>query len=415
MEAATAGNMSVVDHLLKAGADPLIIDDDGVTTLMSAASQGHTEICKKLLEKGVQINQVAKSGGTAIMFAAGGGHNETTKFLIEKGADVNVVVKGTPEYIEQVEQALAEGKEDVEPHKDGVTALMVAAQGGHIGTVQLLVEAGATVHIADEENVTPLLNAVKGNYAAVAKYLLEHGADPNDIYIDDKKKPHNLLMDAVVNSNVDYALLLIDKGANVGFADEEGVTIITQAAYQGLPTIVEALLDKGADPSASNQEGINALIAAASEGHNEVVQILLEKGGSKVEVNAKDKDGTNALMAAAVRGHKDVIQQLVEKGIDVNAQNVDGHTALMFAFNGKNQVETLLDKYSEYIKESDESSTKIIKEALQTHVDVVNLLLKSGADEAIKDNEGHIAADFDYKPPEIVAVEGSIEPEHSEL
>jgi ankyrin repeat protein len=62
------------------------------------------------------------------MFAAGGGHNDTTRLLLDSKADVNVVVQATPEYIEQVAKAIAEGKEDVEPHKDGVTALMVAAQ-----------------------------------------------------------------------------------------------------------------------------------------------------------------------------------------------------------------------------------------------------------------------------------------------
>ena len=79
------------------------------------------------------------------MFAAGGGHNETTKYLLEQKADVNVVVQATPDYIERVAKAIAEGKEDVEPHKDGVTALLVACQGGHFGTAQLLVEAGAEV------------------------------------------------------------------------------------------------------------------------------------------------------------------------------------------------------------------------------------------------------------------------------
>ena len=125
-------------------------------------------------------------------------------------------------------------------------------------------------------------------------------------------------------------------------------------------------------------------------------------------MNVKDKDGTNALMAAAVRGHKEVVDLLVQKGVDVNAQNVDGHTALMFAYNGKNQVETLLDKYGDYVKENSDNSTKIIQEALDTHIYVVNLLSKSGADMTIKDNEGHTAVDFDYKPPEISSGEGTI-------
>jgi ankyrin repeat protein len=334
------------------------------------------------VDKGVKVNEVAQSGGTAVMFAAGGGHNETTAYLIEQGADVNVVVKATPAYIERVAKLIAEGKEEVEPHKDGVTALSVAAQGGHFGAVKLLVEAGAQVDIVDEDDITPLLAAVKVKNNNITMFLLEHGANPNDVYIDDKLKPHNLLMDAVVESNVTLAVLLIEKGANLEYADDEGVTIITQAAYQGQEDVVRALLAKGADPTLVNNEGINALIAAASEGHNEVVRLLL--AANKLDVDAKDKDGTNALMAAAVRGHKGVIAQLIAKGANIDAQNVDGHTALMFAYNGKNQVETLLDKYSDYMRDEADDSTKIIRDALATHVEVVNLLIRSGANTAIQ-------------------------------
>lgn len=66
---------------------------------------------------------------------------------------------------------------------------MVAAQGGHIGTVKLLVEAGATVDVADDEGMTPLLNAIKGNFGDIALYLVEHGANPNDVFIDEKVQP----------------------------------------------------------------------------------------------------------------------------------------------------------------------------------------------------------------------------------
>jgi serine/threonine-protein phosphatase 6 regulatory ankyrin repeat subunit B len=152
-----------------------------------------------------------------------------------------------------------------------------------------------------------------------------------------------------------------------------------------------------------NDEGINPLIAASSEGHADVVKVLLAVGTA--DINAKDKDGTNALMAASVRGHKSVVELLLQSKSNVNDQNVDGHTALMFAYNGKNQVETLLDKYAEYLKDGSDNSTKIIKEALQTHVDVVQLLIANGADASLKDKEGHVAADFDYKPA--TAVESS--------
>ena len=104
-------------------------------------------------------------------------------------------------------------------------------------------------------------------------------------------------MDAIVVGNKEFALLLIEKGANLSYADSEGVSVLTQAAYQGSLPVVEALLKQNADITASNNEGINPLIAAASEGHLEVVKVLLDSG--KSDINAKDKDMTNALMAAA--------------------------------------------------------------------------------------------------------------------
>lgn len=267
-----------------------------------------------------------------------------------------------------------------------------------MGTVMMLVEAGATVDLADDEEITPLLNAVKGNFGAVATYLVEHGANPNDVYTDEKKKKHNLLMDSVLVSNIDFATLLIDKGADVNYADDEGVTVVTQAAYMGMKEVVEKLIEKDADITKANNEGIDPLIATASEGHNECLELILTT--KKADVNAKDKDGTNALMAAAVRGHHKTVELLISNGADVNAQNVDGHTALMFAYNGKNQVQTLRDKYREFVKEANDNSTAIMESALQVHLDTVATLIKNGADLTLKDNEGHQATDFDYKPPE---------------
>jgi ankyrin repeat protein len=415
LEAVTAGNVSVVELLLAAGADPLVMDEDGVTTLMSAASQGHSEVCRLLLNPtdpaktpAVDVNAIALSGGTAIMFAAGGGHLETTRLLLQHGADVDIIVTATPEYIEKVAAAIAEGREDVEPHKDGVNALMVAAQGGYLEVVKLLIEEGHSDHTAkDDEDLTAFTTALKGGHLEVALYLLRNDkADPNEIYTDDKSKVHaSLLIDSVENAQVELALALIEKGANVSYADADGVTVLTQAAYQGLTEVVAALLaldsSRGVDVAATNVEGVNALIAASSEGHVEIVQMLIQVAGT--DVNARDKDGTTALMAAAVRGHYEVVSLLLKAGVDINAQNVDGHTALMFAYNGKNQVETLLDKYAEYLKDAqDANSTKIIQDALKTHVNVVQTLIVNGADETLKDNEGHVAVDFDYKPAEEV-------------
>jgi ankyrin repeat protein len=40
----------------------------------------------------------------------------------------------------------------------------------------------------------------------------------------------------------------------------------------------------------------------------------------------------------------------------------------------------------------------LIQEALANHTTLVDLLLKAGADTALKDKEGHVAKDFDFQP-----------------
>lgn len=50
------------------------------------------------------------------------------------------------------------------------------------------------------------------------------------------------------------------------------------------------------------------------------------------------QDGTNALMAAASNGHLETATKLVKAGAALDKQNSDGHSALMFAYNGRAQV-----------------------------------------------------------------------------
>jgi len=298
--------------------------------------------------------------------------------------------------------------EDEDPHVDGVTAVHVAAQGGHLETVNILIEANADVTILDDEDRTPLLLAVKGNYGDVAMALVKGGADPNTPYVDDDGTSHNLLFDSLIVENDEFAALLIESGADIYHEDEHKVTALLQASHRGLGEVVTALLSKNSKQGwidSASDENITPLIAASSEGHLEIAKMLID---AKANVSVKDKDETSALMAAAARGHADIVEALLTAGANVNDQNVDGHTALMFAYNGKNQVETLWERYKQFVEESevenegepvdDGGTGPIIRDALDSHNKMVSLLVKYGADASIKDKEGHTAKDFDFHP-----------------
>ena len=414
LEAATGGEPESMAVLLEAGANHNFVDSDGVTPLMAVASQGHVKGVNMILDHlnkdlspedvKTHINMASYSGGTSLMFAAAGGHSNATQLLIELGADVNAIARATPQYLEKLKKQIEAGVATAdEPHVDGVTAVHVAAQGGHLESVKILIAAGAVVTIEDDEKRTPLYLAVKGNYGEVAQELVRAGADPNTPYVDEDGETHNLLMDAIMVENVEFAKLLIANGADVSHKDEHKVGTLLQASHRGLTDIVQLLLEKHGDKPGylddASDEGITPLISAASEGHTDVVQLLVDT--KKVDINGKDKDGTNALMAASARGHNKVVDVLLKAGAAVNEQNNDGHTALMFAYNGKNQVETLWERYSQYAGDGEKEDTgtgPIIREALVNHNALVAMLLKSGADASLKDKEGHTAKDFDFHP-----------------
>ena len=128
------------------------------------------------------------------------------------------------------------------------------------------------------------------------------------------------------------------------------------------------MIDRGVDPNAENLLGDNALDVAASVGHPEVRSYLEERTearrsrsvsngdfeesetelflgavregdrdavvdmlGEGVDVDATDGVGTTALMLAAIAGNEDIAKVLVDKGgADINARDrINGWTALM--------------------------------------------------------------------------------------
>ena len=130
----------------------------------------------------------------------------------------------------------------VSPMAEQVTALHLAAFGGHVEACRLLLANGAEVDALTlptertESGDTPLMRAVWGRSIPVAELLLEAGADVDDV-------------DGMT-----------------------GDTPLLAAARSGQPSMCQLLLEHGAALEAFNQDGEGAMDLAADAETMEVLR-----------------------------------------------------------------------------------------------------------------------------------------------
>jgi ankyrin repeat protein len=113
--------------------------------------------------------------------------------------------------------------------------------------------------------------------------------------------------------------------------------VLCVAIENGCDTaIVESLLDHGADPNSEGAEGQTALWVARDESATrslDVVTPLLIRHHANVNRLRPGSEGRTLLMNAGGWGDETDIGLLLRAGAQINAQNTDGETALIYAIN----------------------------------------------------------------------------------
>ena len=274
--ASAGGSAAVIKTLAAAGADVNARTATGATPLMLAASSGAADAVTALLELSADANAAdAANGETALMFAAALDRADAVRALVQRGADTAIASRAidlststAPEEVLQnqirdaqnAKSAAAAASGSPQPPAErsssnpsagvggvtrpftfselvgsqgGLTALHFAARQGAMRTVQTLVELGANVDAASPaDRTTPLLIATINGQFDIARYLLEHGAQPN-------LASHAGMTPLFAALNVEWAPKM--------FYPQPRAHLQQQTSYLDL---MKALLDKGADPNA---------------------------------------------------------------------------------------------------------------------------------------------------------------------
>jgi len=378
------GGVAVVEELLKAGADPNSALPEGETAVMTAAREGNLEVVRALYRAGANVNaRESWHNQTALMRAAAGNYSAEIETLKELGADLNARSDGgfTPflfavreGHLEAVQALLKLGanvNDTIQPQKAPPSARMPANyidnnvnRGRMINAV-----SGAPMRPAGPGGTSALILAMANAHFALAKYLIEQGADVDAaaqgwsplIQLEYVRRPNHgkgLPPPEAIDSfdSLELAKILLAKGADPNarqakeindgqrnYQNRVGATAFFLAAKHADIPMMRLLAEHGADPLIKTEDGTTALAAAAgvgiwnvgeSAGTNEeafeAVKLAYKLGCR--DVNMADIFGYGPLHGAALRGSPEIIQFLVDKGADLTAKTKDEKwTALRIA------------------------------------------------------------------------------------
>jgi uncharacterized protein len=333
--ASMTGSAAMVRRLLQAGADPNLALLLGETPLMAASRAGNPDVVAQLLDKGANMNARGPRGQTALMWAVSEQHPEVVKVLLGHGVDLRaksdvwsdmmaVPPHGKPEYNRLI------------PH-GGDTALMFAARVGDLASARLLLAAGANVNDADAWGVSAMVLAAHSGFTEMVEFLLDRGADANAI-----GPGFTALHEAVMRRDERMVTALLAHGANPNTplqtwtperrssADFNftpsliGATPFWLAAHFHEPAIMRLLVKQGADPLfvLRNEYYVNDFNDRRTQASTALLAAL-GIGGGRAWV-LPDRAQLEGLVLESVK-------LAIELGVDVNALNTDGRTALDIA------------------------------------------------------------------------------------
>lgn len=190
--------------------------------------------------------------------------------------------------------------------KDGIPALLWAAERGYKQLMTLLLDMGADIDIQNKKEWitgTALHKVVVHRDASMVRLLLDKGA--NIEAVDQLKKTP--LHHAITEVFEEMVNLLLERGARLDVKDYRGTTPLEIAVASGADVIISALLDYGADIEARNEAGRTALHQAVEYGSVPTVTLLLNRGA---DIHARGRHGETPLTLARDLHYKKVKELL---------------------------------------------------------------------------------------------------------
>ncbi len=372
MLACAAGHLESVRFLLAHTPATEAKDGKGRDALAHAVENSHAEIVRQLLAQASNEGIEAPQSPELLLAAAGNSDLPTTSALLESGAARGLdeaLAVAMRNHCEPLASLLLQHGASPDLALGDTPALLVMAENGDQGLLELLLRFGARPNARAANGETALYRAVRGGDRDLAAILLDHGADPNGTDLSTRTP----LLAAIASGNEALTALLLERGADPGLKFSNGTTLLGRVLKDKNWDAALGLITVGVDPDAPCEGELSPMEIAFRDQNRELAAFLLA-GGAVAH--------PSLLFRAMDSGSTELVTLFLDHGAPINARDAHGDTLLAKACRAGD-----LDLAAHLVFRG--ASTRLIAPEGQEPLNIaiaarqpklVELLLNSGAD-----------------------------------
>lgn len=355
----------LIKALLDKGADINIIDMYGETPLHQAVRTKNTMIARFLINNKASLEIKDKEGRTPLLLACSGKFDKRMiELLVEKGASINTLNKRGNSILHELIDKADTRKWGRRSTRD---------------MLKFLIDKGANKNIKNTLGLTPLQTAERKGYLDISMVFYKSGI---------KGGKTDLHMAVIERSRYKIRRLLNNNSEDINKRDSSKRTPLHWAVLNNDSSIVSMLLDKGADPNIKDIDGKTPVYFATILSNSYILGKLIRKGGDvKIKYNKKTLIHKLSEKKISNYSNRRILNILLEKGVNINAQDRAGMTALHNVASNSDirSAKLLIEKGAKLEIKDSIGWTPLFRAVIYGKPDMVSFLVKRGANIKIWD------------------------------
>lgn len=337
------------------------------------------------------VKTIAVAGSLAAsLLSSGCFSNELPPLTPEQDALIQAVRAPDPRVSIEQNLKAVNGDVNFQIPSNGQTPLSVSVIFREPEKMELLLQAGAKPDIQDKKGMTAIYYAAGLNDPFYLQRLIQAGGNVNIRELNEKTP----LMEACRLGNLETAKVLLNVGADINAVDKRGRTVLMFAAgaRTGSAAMVRFLKSKGVEHKVVDKAVQTPLTHAIDAGNTETAMLLLQTYPEDLSQDKLGKFGGLLAMNHAVKANNLVIaKELIRRKLPLNA-TISGTYKTLDKVNLENWMESFA-KYGII----QNAQTPLAWAAMEDNLEMIELLLKAGANPCALDNLGNYPVDYTKK------------------